>query len=157
MLCVCCVGISDGPSVSALTNGLDTPEERYSKLRKVQMHTTSVSIVKFVCITYVTVCVDFVQHSMNFLLFQFGLCTFRYDQNQSMWATQHSPYIMTSGWQMYNNTHTNTQQSRCVLSHRYITKTFNFYIFPKPFNRTSPDIKFICQVRRTRCVCRVVV
>uniref|UniRef100_A0AAX7TYQ5 Poly(A)-specific ribonuclease PARN n=1 Tax=Astatotilapia calliptera TaxID=8154 RepID=A0AAX7TYQ5_ASTCA len=28
---------------------------------------------------------------------------------------------------------------------RYITKPFNFYIFPKPFNRTSPDIKFICQ------------
>ncbi|XP_026112091.1 poly(A)-specific ribonuclease PARN-like isoform X1 [Carassius auratus] len=77
-------GISDGPSVSALTNGLDTPEERYTKLRK---------------------------HSMNFLLFQFGVCTFRYDQNQST----------------------------------YITKAFNFYIFPKPFSRTSPDIKFICQ------------
>uniref|UniRef100_A0AAR2JSZ1 Poly(A)-specific ribonuclease PARN n=1 Tax=Pygocentrus nattereri TaxID=42514 RepID=A0AAR2JSZ1_PYGNA len=27
-------GISDGPSVSALTNGMDTPEERYAKLRK---------------------------------------------------------------------------------------------------------------------------
>ncbi|KAG2455827.1 NAGAB acetylgalactosaminidase, partial [Polypterus senegalus] len=27
-------GISDGPSVSTLTNGLDTPEERYHKLRK---------------------------------------------------------------------------------------------------------------------------
>uniref|UniRef100_A0A3B3INV5 Uncharacterized protein n=1 Tax=Oryzias latipes TaxID=8090 RepID=A0A3B3INV5_ORYLA len=27
-------GISDGPSVSALTNGLDTPEERYVKLKK---------------------------------------------------------------------------------------------------------------------------
>uniref|UniRef100_A0A8C2YVG1 Poly(A)-specific ribonuclease PARN n=1 Tax=Cyclopterus lumpus TaxID=8103 RepID=A0A8C2YVG1_CYCLU len=27
-------GISDGPNVSALTNGLDTPEERYSKLKK---------------------------------------------------------------------------------------------------------------------------
>uniref|UniRef100_A0A9J8CD92 Poly(A)-specific ribonuclease PARN n=1 Tax=Cyprinus carpio carpio TaxID=630221 RepID=A0A9J8CD92_CYPCA len=77
-------GISDGPSVSALTNGLDTPEERYTKLRK---------------------------HSMNFLLFQFGVCTFRYDQNQST----------------------------------YVTKAFNFYIFPKPFSRTSPDIKFICQ------------
>uniref|UniRef100_A0A673J6J5 Poly(A)-specific ribonuclease PARN n=1 Tax=Sinocyclocheilus rhinocerous TaxID=307959 RepID=A0A673J6J5_9TELE len=77
-------GISDGLSVSALTNGLDTPEERYTKLRK---------------------------HSMNFLLFQFGLCTFRYEQNQSS----------------------------------YITKAFNFYIFPKPFSRTSPDIKFICQ------------
>uniref|UniRef100_A0A8C2F2F4 Poly(A)-specific ribonuclease PARN n=1 Tax=Cyprinus carpio TaxID=7962 RepID=A0A8C2F2F4_CYPCA len=48
---------------------------------------------------------------MNFLLFQFGVCTFRYDQNQST----------------------------------YVTKAFNFYIFPKPFSRTSPDIKFICQ------------
>ncbi|RXN35947.1 poly(A)-specific ribonuclease PARN isoform X2 [Labeo rohita] len=67
-----------------MTNGLDTPEERYTKLRK---------------------------HSMNFLLLQFGLCTFRYDQNQST----------------------------------YVTKAFNFYIFPKPFSRTSPDIKFICQ------------
>uniref|UniRef100_A0A8C7IK95 Poly(A)-specific ribonuclease PARN n=1 Tax=Oncorhynchus kisutch TaxID=8019 RepID=A0A8C7IK95_ONCKI len=27
-------GISDGPNVSALTNGLDTPEERYMKLKK---------------------------------------------------------------------------------------------------------------------------
>lgn len=77
-------GISDGPNVSALTNGLDTPEERYTKLKK---------------------------HSMDFLLFQFGLCTFKYDQTKS----------------------------------KYITKTFNFYIFPKPFSRTSPDIKFICQ------------
>ncbi|XP_061130275.1 poly(A)-specific ribonuclease PARN isoform X2 [Syngnathus typhle] len=77
-------GISDGPSVSALTNGLDTPEERYTKLKK---------------------------HSMDFLLFQFGLCTFKYDHKDS----------------------------------KYITKTFNFYIFPKPFNRASPDIKFICQ------------
>lgn len=77
-------GISDGPNVSALTNGLDTPEERYTKLKK---------------------------HSMDFLLFQFGLCTFKYDQSQS----------------------------------KYLTKPFNFYIFPKPFNRSSPDIKFICQ------------
>ncbi|KAF4075538.1 hypothetical protein AMELA_G00235570 [Ameiurus melas] len=77
-------GLSDGPAVSMLTNGMDTPEERYSKLRK---------------------------HSMDFLLFQFGLCTFRYDQSQS----------------------------------RYFTKAFNFYVFPKPFSRASPDIKFICQ------------
>uniref|UniRef100_A0A8K9V7H0 Poly(A)-specific ribonuclease PARN n=1 Tax=Oncorhynchus mykiss TaxID=8022 RepID=A0A8K9V7H0_ONCMY len=77
-------GISDGPNVSALTNGLDTPEERYMKLKK---------------------------HSMDFLLFQFGLCTFTYDQAES----------------------------------KYVIKTFNFYIFPKPFNRTSPDTKFICQ------------
>ncbi|GAA6080542.1 poly(A)-specific ribonuclease PARN, partial [Tachysurus ichikawai] len=79
-------GLSDGPAVSMLTNGMDTPEERYSKLRK---------------------------HSMDFLLFQFGLCTFRYDQSRA----------------------------------QYFTKAFNFYIFPKPFSRTSPDIKFICQVK----------
>uniref|UniRef100_A0A8C2W9B8 Poly(A)-specific ribonuclease PARN n=1 Tax=Cyclopterus lumpus TaxID=8103 RepID=A0A8C2W9B8_CYCLU len=72
-------GISDGPNVSALTNGLDTPEERYSKLKK---------------------------HSMDFLLFQFGILS---------------------------------------ASQMYITKPFNFYVFPKPFNRTSPDLKFICQ------------
>uniref|UniRef100_A0AAQ4PR64 Poly(A)-specific ribonuclease PARN n=1 Tax=Gasterosteus aculeatus aculeatus TaxID=481459 RepID=A0AAQ4PR64_GASAC len=77
-------GISDGPNVSALTNGLDTPEQRYAKLKK---------------------------HSMDFLLFQFGLCTFKYDQEKS----------------------------------KYIIKPFNFYVFPKPFNRTSPDLKFICQ------------
>uniref|UniRef100_A0A3B3QM86 Poly(A)-specific ribonuclease PARN n=1 Tax=Paramormyrops kingsleyae TaxID=1676925 RepID=A0A3B3QM86_9TELE len=77
-------GISDGPSVSSLTNGLDTPEERYQKLKK---------------------------HSMDFLLFQFGLCTFKYDQSAS----------------------------------EYLTKSFNFYIFPKPFSRNSPDIKFVCQ------------
>ncbi|NXG84518.1 PARN ribonuclease, partial [Stercorarius parasiticus] len=77
-------GISDGPSVSALTNGFDTPEERYQKLKK---------------------------HSMDFLLFQFGLCTFKYDQTEG----------------------------------KYIMKSFNFYIFPKPFNRSSPDVKFVCQ------------
>ncbi|KAJ3615199.1 hypothetical protein NHX12_018767 [Muraenolepis orangiensis] len=77
-------GISDGPNVSALTNGLDTPEERYAKLKK---------------------------HSMDFLLFQFGLCAFKYDPTAS----------------------------------KYIVKCFNFYVFPKPFNRASPDIKFICQ------------
>ncbi|XP_068942082.1 poly(A)-specific ribonuclease PARN isoform X1 [Petaurus breviceps papuanus] len=77
-------GISDGPSVTALTNGFDTPEERYHKLKK---------------------------HSMDFLLFQFGLCTFKYDSTES----------------------------------KYITKSFNFYVFPKPFSRTSPDVKFVCQ------------
>lgn len=36
VVCVCFfLGISDGPNVSALTNGLDTPEERYTKLKKV--------------------------------------------------------------------------------------------------------------------------
>uniref|UniRef100_H0UY53 Poly(A)-specific ribonuclease PARN n=1 Tax=Cavia porcellus TaxID=10141 RepID=H0UY53_CAVPO len=79
-------GISDGPSVSALTNGFDTPEERYQKLKK---------------------------HSMDFLLFQFGLCTFKYDCTDS----------------------------------KYIMKSFNFYVFPKPLNRSSPDVKFVCQVR----------
>ncbi|XP_063284911.1 poly(A)-specific ribonuclease PARN isoform X2 [Pelobates fuscus] len=77
-------GISDGPSVSTLTNGLDTPEERYQKLKK---------------------------HSMDFLLFQFGLCTFSYDNTEA----------------------------------KYLMKSFNFYIFPKPFNRNSPDKKFVCQ------------
>ncbi|NXE03534.1 PARN ribonuclease, partial [Lophotis ruficrista] len=77
-------GISDGPSVSALTNSFDTPEERYQKLKK---------------------------HSMDFLLFQFGLCTFKYDHTEE----------------------------------KYILKSFNFYIFPKPFNRSSPDVKFVCQ------------
>ncbi|XP_016051710.1 PREDICTED: poly(A)-specific ribonuclease PARN isoform X2 [Miniopterus natalensis] len=28
---------------------------------------------------------------------------------------------------------------------RYIIKSFNFYVFPKPFNRSSPDVKFVCQ------------
>ncbi|KAG3259363.1 poly(A)-specific ribonuclease PARN isoform X1 [Ictidomys tridecemlineatus] len=77
-------GISDGPSVTALTNGFDTPEERYQKLKK---------------------------HSMDFLLFQFGLCTFKYDYTDS----------------------------------KYVTKSFNFYVFPKPFSRSSPDVKFVCQ------------
>ncbi|XP_075035890.1 poly(A)-specific ribonuclease PARN isoform X2 [Mixophyes fleayi] len=77
-------GISDGPSVSTLTNGFDTPEERYQKLKK---------------------------HSMDFLLFQFGLCTFKHETTEA----------------------------------RYMTKSFNFYIFPKPFNRNSPDKKFVCQ------------
>uniref|UniRef100_A0AAX7VEE2 Poly(A)-specific ribonuclease PARN n=1 Tax=Astatotilapia calliptera TaxID=8154 RepID=A0AAX7VEE2_ASTCA len=71
-------GISDGPNVSALTNGLDTPEERYTKLKKVS-------------------------NELKLFLLPISLLC------------------------------------------RYITKPFNFYIFPKPFNRTSPDIKFICQ------------
>ncbi|XP_035750980.1 poly(A)-specific ribonuclease PARN isoform X2 [Egretta garzetta] len=48
---------------------------------------------------------------MDFLLFQFGLCTFKYDYTEE----------------------------------KYIMKSFNFYIFPKPFNRSSPDVKFVCQ------------
>lgn len=35
-MCSAFQGISDGPSVSALTNGFDTPEERYQKLKKVK-------------------------------------------------------------------------------------------------------------------------
>lgn len=35
-ICSAFLGISDGPSVSALTNGFDTPEERYQKLKKVK-------------------------------------------------------------------------------------------------------------------------
>ncbi|XP_069839818.1 poly(A)-specific ribonuclease PARN [Dendropsophus ebraccatus] len=77
-------GISDGPSFTALTNSLDTPEERYEKLK---------------------------EHSMEFLLFQFGLCAFTYDSKEE----------------------------------KYIIKSFNFYIFPRPFNRSSPDKKFVCQ------------
>nr|XP_021506495.1 poly(A)-specific ribonuclease PARN isoform X2 [Meriones unguiculatus] len=77
-------GISDGPSVTALTSGFDTPEERYRKLKK---------------------------HSMDFLLFQFGLCAFKYDHTDS----------------------------------KHVTKSFNFYVFPKPFSRSSPDVKFVCQ------------
>nr|XP_036848020.1 poly(A)-specific ribonuclease PARN isoform X5 [Manis javanica] len=48
---------------------------------------------------------------MDFLLFQFGLCTFKYDYTDA----------------------------------KYVTKSFNFYVFPKPFNRSSPDVKFVCQ------------
>ncbi|XP_048465642.1 poly(A)-specific ribonuclease PARN [Rhincodon typus] len=48
---------------------------------------------------------------MDFLLFQFGLCTFKYDGAEN----------------------------------RHIMKTFNFYIFPKPLSRNSPDVKFVCQ------------
>ncbi|KAK7801392.1 hypothetical protein U0070_001179 [Myodes glareolus] len=28
---------------------------------------------------------------------------------------------------------------------KHITKSFNFYVFPKPFSRSSPDVKFVCQ------------
>ncbi|XP_063510755.1 poly(A)-specific ribonuclease PARN isoform X6 [Pongo pygmaeus] len=39
-----------------------------------------------------------------------------------------------------------TLQKRGIRSlKRYITKSFNFYVFPKPFNRSSPDVKFVCQ------------
>ncbi|MBN3287413.1 PARN ribonuclease, partial [Polyodon spathula] len=48
---------------------------------------------------------------MDFLLFQFGLCAFKYSHAEA----------------------------------KYIIKSFNFYVFPKPLNRSSPDIKFVCQ------------
>uniref|UniRef100_A0A4X2KRR1 Poly(A)-specific ribonuclease PARN n=1 Tax=Vombatus ursinus TaxID=29139 RepID=A0A4X2KRR1_VOMUR len=39
-----------------------------------------------------------------------------------------------------------TSQFACIFHfHRYIMKSFNFYVFPKPFSRTSPDVKFVCQ------------
>ncbi|XP_054956451.1 poly(A)-specific ribonuclease PARN isoform X2 [Pan paniscus] len=39
-----------------------------------------------------------------------------------------------------------TLQKRGIRSlKRYIMKSFNFYVFPKPFNRSSPDVKFVCQ------------
>ena len=30
--------------------------------------------------------------------------------------------------------------------HRYTVKAFNFYVFPRPFSRQAPDIRFMCQV-----------
>ncbi|CAI9743295.1 (A)-specific ribonuclease PARN-like isoform X1 [Octopus vulgaris] len=62
----------------------DTPAERYQKLSK---------------------------GSVEFLLLQFGLCTFKLNPE--------------------------TQQ--------YETNPFNFYIFPKPFKKESPDQRFLCQ------------
>uniref|UniRef100_UPI0035900834 poly(A)-specific ribonuclease PARN-like isoform X2 n=1 Tax=Myxine glutinosa TaxID=7769 RepID=UPI0035900834 len=77
-------GISDGPTMGNLSNGLDMPAARYAKLRR---------------------------HSMNFLLFQFGICSFRYNPNTL----------------------------------QYVTKAFNFYLFPRPPFRNSPDTTFVCQ------------
>lgn len=84
-------GISDGPNVSALTNGLDTPEERYTKLKKVYrpwlffLHSLILA-----CLGQHKHWIDLLfivhQHSMDFLLFQFGLCTFKYDQATSKWV-----------------------------------------------------------------------
>ena len=100
-------GISDGPNVSALTNGLDTPEERYTKLKKVRLaschnysdNTRPQNVLKSaqntaswgLLLNYNTTHWDIIehgilclsQHSMEFLLFQFGLCTFKYDQAES--------------------------------------------------------------------------
>ena len=35
---------------------------------------------------------------------------------------------------------------------RYTVKAFNFYVFPRPFSRQAPDIRFMCQVN-SLCVC----
>jgi len=62
----------------------DTPQERYSKLK---------------------------EGCKDFIIIQFGLCTFTWDKN----------------------------------TESYIVKPFNFYIFPKVWNRQCPDIRFLCQ------------
>lgn len=65
-------------------NSFDTPQERYSKLK---------------------------EGSKEFIIIQFGLCTFTWDEKQEL----------------------------------YIAKPFNFYIFPKVWNRQCPDVRFLCQ------------
>ncbi|KAL4240976.1 hypothetical protein ACF0H5_001758 [Mactra antiquata] len=62
----------------------DTPEERYYKV---------------------------VQGASDFLLNQFGFCTFSYDGTTKT----------------------------------YTAKPFNFYVFPRPFSRAAPDVRFTCQ------------
>lgn len=65
-------------------NSFDTPQERYSKLK---------------------------EGSKEFIIIQFGLCTFTWDKKQEL----------------------------------YVAKPFNFYIFPKVWNRQCPDVRFLCQ------------
>ena len=65
-------------------NCFDTPQERYSKLK---------------------------EGCKEFIIIQFGLCTFTWDKKQES----------------------------------YIAKPFNFYIFPKVWNRQCPDVRFLCQ------------
>lgn len=65
-------------------NSFDTAQERYSKLK---------------------------EGSKEFIIIQFGLCTFTWDKKQEL----------------------------------YIAKPFNFYIFPKVWNRQCPDVRFLCQ------------
>ncbi|XP_014664597.1 PREDICTED: poly(A)-specific ribonuclease PARN-like isoform X2 [Priapulus caudatus] len=74
---------------TGLTNGrkshsFDTPEERYHKLK---------------------------EGTCDFLLVQFGLCTFTYKHEEK----------------------------------KYISKAYNFYIFPTPLNRQASDVRFLCQ------------
>ncbi|XP_069690990.1 poly(A)-specific ribonuclease PARN-like isoform X2 [Periplaneta americana] len=65
-------------------NAFDTPAQYYSKLRS---------------------------GGMDFLLVQFGLCAFSYDEEND----------------------------------KYLHRAYNFYIFPKPQSRSSPDPRFLCQ------------
>lgn len=51
------------------------------------------------------------QSARQFLLVQFGLCTFHYD----------------------------------VASDSYTNRAFNFYVWPRPYARTAPDPRFLCQ------------
>ena len=67
-----------------LQNSLDTPQERYSKIRST---------------------------SKDFILIQFGLCAFYWDNETG----------------------------------QYTAKPFNFYIFPRVYNRQCPDVRFLCQ------------
>ncbi|KAH9505297.1 hypothetical protein Btru_059193 [Bulinus truncatus] len=62
----------------------DTPVERYNKLRN---------------------------GASDFLLIQFGLCTFTANENEE----------------------------------KYVARPYNFYVFPRPFNRAAPDRRFLCQ------------
>lgn len=65
-------------------NSFDTPQERYLKLK---------------------------EGSKDFIIIQFGLCTFAWDNKLEL----------------------------------FIAKPFNFYIFPKVWNRQCPDVRFLCQ------------
>ncbi|XP_060064209.1 poly(A)-specific ribonuclease PARN-like isoform X2 [Ylistrum balloti] len=62
----------------------DTPEVRYQRVR---------------------------QGTCDFLLLQFGVCTFHYNEEKSL----------------------------------YKARPFNFYIFPRPYSRSGPDVRFLCQ------------
>lgn len=33
----------------------------------------------------------------------------------------------------------------CFLYFRYSQRSYNFYVFPRPFNRAAPDCRFLCQ------------
>lgn len=80
---------------------------------------------------------------MDFLLFQFGLCTFKYDLTEAKYVC--SLDLLT----LFKPGMLNLWVDHWPFAFpRYIMKSFNFYIFPKPFNRTSPDVKFVCQVSK---------